>query len=183
MTGRSRPAPRGAGPMTSDGQPRLLPLLLTLAAFALAVAYALPLTSTADPLWFLPPRLEAERVDVFWQGARTSIARGDPRYRGLMEALDDAFASPTGIELNYGLRPSDVEALRSRGRALEAVFATETRAHGRYPLGPFTRVLVPFDGEEYARRLVFVGDASGYRAGPIRAPSVERLRDLADSSR
>lgn len=154
-----------------------------LAAFVLAVAYAIPLVSTGDPLWLLPTRTEAARLEVYWEGTRTSILPGDPRYRPLMDALDDAFNSPTGIELQYGLPPSDVDALRQRGHALEALYARETRAHGRYPLSAFTRVFVPFDGDEYARRLLFVGDDRGYRAGPIRTPGVERLRALAEAGR
>ncbi len=169
---------------SNEVRPRLVPFLAVLAALVLGVVYVLPLTSTGDPLWFLPTRTEAARLDVYWEGARTSIAVGDPRYRALMDALNDAFASPTGIELNYGLRPSDVDALRSRGHALEAVYATEARAHGRYALGSFTRVLVSFDGDEFARKMVFVGDERGYRAGPLRSPtSVERLRALAEQSR
>lgn len=165
--------------VTNSG-PRLLPALVTFGALVLAVFYGIPLTTTGDPLWFVPTRTEAERIDLYREGARVSIGRSDPRYRSFMDALNSAFDSPTGIELDYGLRASDVEALRSRGRALEAVYANETRAHGRYALGPFTRVLVPFDGTEYERGLVFVGDERGYRAGPIRSPaSAGRLRELA----
>ncbi len=162
----------------------MLPFFAVLAALVLAVAYAVPLTSTGDPFWFVPTRTEAARLDLYWGGTRTSITPDDARYRPLMDALDDAFASPTGIELNYGLRPADVDTLRGGGHALEAVYASETRAHGRYPLGPFTHVLVSFDGDEFTRKLVFVGDAKGYRAGPLRSPSsVERLRALAEASR
>jgi hypothetical protein len=171
--------------MPTDDQPRFAPLLLTIAVLAAAAAYVVPLVSTGDPLWILPTRTEAERIEIYWQATQTSIPRDDPRYRPLMDALNEAFTSPTGLELNYGLHPSDVEVLRMRGRALEALYAHETQAHGRYPLGPFTRVLVPLEGDAYARRLLFVGDDEhGYRAGPIRSPSpIERLRALVEGSR
>jgi hypothetical protein len=164
----------------AEGGPRFRPLLIALGVLVVAVAYAVPLTTTADPLWFLPTQTRAERIEVDWQGTRVSVLPADPRYQPLLDALNDAFTSPTGIELNYGLRAADVDDLRAGGRAVEALYAGETRAHGRYALGAFTRVLVSCEGVEYERRLVFVGDARGYRAGPLRAPApVERLCGLA----
>ncbi len=159
-------------------------MLAVLAALVIAVVYGVPLATTGDPLWLLPTRTEAQRLDLYWEGARTAIGPRDARYRALMDALNSAFDGTTGIELNYGLRASDVDALRARGHALEATYAAQTRAHGPYSLGAFTRVLVSFDGEEYARGLLFVGDGLEYRAGPIRArAAVEHLRGLADAAR
>lgn len=120
---------------------------------------------------------------MFWDGTSASIFPGDPRYQQVMDALDEALGSPVGIELNYGLHPDDVAALRASGRAVEASYAAETHAHGRYPLGPFTRVLVPLAGAEYDRGLVFVGLGDAYRAGPVRAPApVRRLHALIEAS-
>lgn len=148
------------------------------------VAYLVPVTSTGDAFWFLPTSTRADEIDVYRDGTRTSIFPGDQRYQQMMDAINDALSSPVGIELEYGLHPADVDALRSGGRAVEATYASEAHAHGRYPLGAFTRVLVPLSGPEHDRGLVFVGLGGAYRSGPVRSPAqVERLRALAEAVR
>jgi len=72
---------------------------------------------------------------------------------------------------------------RATGRAVEALYASPQRAHGAYALGVFTRLFVFLAGEEYDRGLIFVGDQSGYRSGPMRARDLSALRDLASSAR
>lgn len=149
----------------------------------LAVAYAIPLISTGDPLWPLPTRTEARTLYVYWEGSRTEIGARDRRYAELMDALNEALSTPSGIELRYGLPAAEFPRLRASGHAFEADYSARTRAHGAYALGEFTRIFVSFDGDEYALRLVFVGDEFGYRAGPLRARDLTRLKQLAEGAR
>lgn len=169
--------------MDERPRPRVLAFLLTLLLFALALGYAIPLVTTGDPLWPLPAATEAERLLIHWDGRTTELSRQDERYSKVMNALNVALSSPAGVEYRYGISADDVARFRAKGRALEALYARPTRAHGAYATGEFTRVLVSLSGDEYARRLVFFGDEYGYRAGPVRASDLGALRAAAEAAR
>lgn len=169
--------------MDESPRPRVVPFLLTLLIAALAVGYAIPLITTGDPLWPLPASTAAERLLIHWDGRTTELTPTDPRYSRVMDALNRVLSSPAGVEYRYGIPAEDVARLRERGRALEAVYAAPTRAHGAYATGEFTRVLVSLEGEEYERRLVFFGDARVYRAGPLRASDLGALHAVVEASR
>jgi len=175
------PLRRGDG-LSADGvpRPRIGPVLAALALLVAFVAYGVPLVTTGDPLWPLPTDTHADALVVHWDGSATEIRPSDPRYGDLMKALNAAASDIDGIELAYGLRPEDVAAIRARGRALEARYDRPARIHGAHAVGMFTRILVPLAGPEAERHLIFFGDQSGYRAGPLRARSLDALVTLAE---
>ncbi len=148
-----------------------------------ALGYGVVAVTTGDALWPLPADTRADRLLIHWDGQVTELLPGDPRYSKVMDALNRVLSSPSGVEYRYGISAADIARLRQGGRALEAYYASPARAHGPYAAGAFTRVLVPFEGDEYERRLVFVGDAGTYRAGPMRASDLGPLRALAESVR
>ncbi len=147
------------------------------------VVYGVPIVSTGDPLWPLPTETKAQTLVVYWDGARTEVARGAAPYDALMSSVNGALSSPQGIEYRYGLTADAFAGARATGRALEALYPSPQRAHGAYALGEFTRLFVFLKGDEYDRGLIFVGDQSGYRSGPMRARDLSVLRDLASSAR
>lgn len=164
-------------------RPRVLPLLGLIAVFAVAVAYCGPAITTGDPLWPLPADTHASTLVVYWDGARRDVVTEDPSYRPLMTAVNQALSSPQGIDYRYGLPATAFENARQAGRALEALYPSPQRAHGAYAQGMFTRLFVFLSGEEFDRGLVFVGDPSAYRSGPLRARDLGPLRDLAEHSK
>jgi hypothetical protein len=147
------------------------------------VAYCGPLVTTGDPLWPLPADTDPDRIVIHWEGRHTEIARPDERYDALRRGVNAALSSLDGIEYRYGLGPDEFAKLRASGHALEAIYDRPARPHGAYAIGDFKRLLVSFDGEEFARGLIFVGTENGYRSGPLRSRGLQAVRDLAERSR
>lgn len=164
-------------------RPRFLPLLAALGLLVATVAYGAPLVTTGDPFWPLPADTDPDLIVIHWEGRRTEIARADPRHEPLRRGVNAALSSLDGIEYRYGLGPDDFAKLRSSGHALEAYYEQRARPHGAHAIGDFTRLLVSFDGEEFARGLIFVGIESGYRSGPLRSRELPPLRELTERSR
>jgi hypothetical protein len=148
-----------------------------------AVGYCAPAITTGDLLWPLPADTHASTLVVYWDGARRDVATEDRSYRPLMTAVNHALSSPQGIDYRYGLPATAFQNARQTGRALEALYATPQRAHGAYAQGMFTRLFVFLSGEEFDRSLMFVGDPTAYRSGPLRAGDLGPLRDLAEQSK
>lgn len=167
-----------AGP-DDTARPRLVPLLFSVLAIVALAWYGIPALSTEDPLWPLPPDTRADVITLHWDGRHTELRPGDEGYAPLMRAVNGALGTLDGIEYRYGLSDDDVERLRASGRALEASYHRPARAHGVYAVGTFTRLLVALDGPEHDRKLIFLGDARGFRSGPLRARDLGDLRGLA----
>lgn len=190
---RAAPRPLGGLPLRrgdrlsagpgDTARPRFLPLAGALLIVVAVIAYGVPLVGTGDPLWPLPADTDPDVVAIHWGGERTEVRRGDPRHAELRRTLNAALSSIEGIEYRYGLPADDFAALRLRGHALEASYATPARSRGAYAIGSFRRLFVSFDGEEFARGLVFVGEPTGYRAGPLRSTRLGDLRDVAERLR
>lgn len=155
-------------------------MLLPVVALIALAWYAIPAISTNDALWPLPPDTRADAITVYRGGQRVDVRSGDPRYARLMSSVNGALGKLDGIEYRYGLPPADIEALRASGRALEARYRDPARSHGLYAVGTFTRLLIVLEGPEYDRRLIFLGDQAGYRAGPLRARDLTEVRAAAD---
>lgn len=180
------PLRRGDGLSSGPGDtapPRLLPLLGALLILVGIIAYGVPLVGTGDPLWPLPADTDPDVVTIHWSGRRTEIARGDPRHAELRRAVNQALSSIDGIEYRCGMSADEFARLRQGGHALEASYATPARPRGAYAIGSFRRLFVSFDGEEFMRGLVFVGEPTGYRAGPLRSSRLGDLRDVAERLR
>jgi hypothetical protein len=148
-----------------------------------AVGYCGPAVTTGDLLWPLPADTHASTLVVYWDSGRRDVVPEDRSYGPLMTAVNQALSSPQGIDYRYGLPATAFENARHAGRALEALYATPQRAHGAYAQGVFTRLFVFLSGEEFDRGLLFVGDPTAYRSGPLRARDLGPMRDLAEQSR